>query len=478
MPKKQIADYSAIPQTTDRQLAFDLFYAVGSYQTIDNLEEDIGFRRNNIFLNISDLSLSARRFLDVAYFIVAQQEDKKDIHVSTNEMQYNVDLHFFKWLMGYQSRNQENFKRLANEVQRGLISVLKGDKNDDKAQTWASVQLLGAVAVSNGMINFQVNKILAKNIKQPSHFHFLNLRYIFNSIHSRVLFDFLQNYINNEKTPWITLKDFREAINCNSKSYQQYKLLNQHVIKVAVEEINKKTNITITAKTKRAPKSRSIEFIQFKIELKKQNNQDLAMQKLKHIFYELRDDFGLSNAQIDQLTTYIDEEDGVQRIIDAMEYTRYQTQINGIKIKSPAAYLMTAVKKGLVVGNLLKEQTISGDDYSHLEEENQGDPSKTTSKSKNSSESEVLSIEGERKLTDSNLSKEGWDLFNEISTEEKQTLLNTFSKEPYVRTIATSEGLRAKDIANNILINNNLRLAFGVYVKEKTAITSENENLI
>lgn len=476
MKTKQSAHYSVLPKTTDRQLAFDLFYAVGSHQTIDKIEEDVGFRRNNIFLNISDLSLSARRFLDVAYFIVAQQEDKEGIHVANNEMQYDVDLHFFKWLMGYQSRNQENFKRLANEVQRGLISVLKGDQNEEKTQAWASVQLLGAVAVSNGIINFQVNKILAKNIKQPSHFHFLNLRYVFNSIHSRILFDFLQPYLNDKKTPWIKLDDFREALNCNSKSYQQYKLLNQHVIKVAVEEINKTTNITIKPKTKRAPKSRAMGYIQFEIEIKEQDNQALAMQKLKHLFYELRGDFGLNNAQIDQLTAYIDEENGVQRIIDAMEYTRYQTQVNGVKIKSPAAYLMTAVEKGLVVGALLKEQSNLGGDYSVIEPKQVPKAGALSDGGGEGVRSPLLGPEGAFHVTEENenLSEQGWSLFNDMDTTKKQTLLTAFSKELYVRTIATSEGLRTKDITSNIIINNSLRRAFGVYVKKKAESNDEN----
>jgi hypothetical protein len=72
-------------RVTPRQMALALFedmFDLG--MPISEANREIGYQRNNFFTQIVNMGLPARRFLDAAYFIVAQEQEARD--------QYDVEL--------------------------------------------------------------------------------------------------------------------------------------------------------------------------------------------------------------------------------------------------------------------------------------------------------------------------------------------------------------------------------------------------
>jgi hypothetical protein len=103
-------------KVTPRQMALALFedmFDLGLPITEANRE--IGYQRNNFFTQVVNMGLPARRFLDAAYFIVAQEQEARD--------QYDVELNYFKWLMRYDSRNLKHLRTIADEAQNAKIQV-------------------------------------------------------------------------------------------------------------------------------------------------------------------------------------------------------------------------------------------------------------------------------------------------------------------------------------------------------------------
>src|ERR1700749_4100071 len=95
---------------TSRQLALALFDdATGQDLPLETARSDIGFARKNVLIRIIDLGVAARRLIDAAYFIVAQEH--KGHHL------YNLELDYFKWLLPYSSRNNAHLEQVITEAQ-------------------------------------------------------------------------------------------------------------------------------------------------------------------------------------------------------------------------------------------------------------------------------------------------------------------------------------------------------------------------
>jgi len=149
-------------RVTPRQMALALFedlFDLG--MPISEATREIGYQRNNFFTQIVNMGLPARRFLDAAYFIVAQEQEARD--------QYDVELNYFKWLMRYDSRNLKHLRTIAEEAQDAKIQVtdtpLDRDPNED--DLWVSVQLLGMVGFHRGRVRFDVHPRLVPHIRDP-----------------------------------------------------------------------------------------------------------------------------------------------------------------------------------------------------------------------------------------------------------------------------------------------------------------------
>ena len=124
--------------TTSKQLALALFEDANAQDLpLNSAATDIGFARKNVLIRIIDLGVAARRLIDAAYFIVAQEEQPRDL--------YDVELDYFKWLMRYSSRNNAHLEQVITEAQRALIqATTTPDADGDKP--FGSVQLIGRIS--------------------------------------------------------------------------------------------------------------------------------------------------------------------------------------------------------------------------------------------------------------------------------------------------------------------------------------------
>ena len=191
-------------RVTPRQMALALFedlFDLG--MPISEATREIGYQRNNFFTQIVNMGLPARRFLDAAYFIVAQEQEARD--------QYDVELNYFKWLMRYDSRNLKHLRTIAEEAQNAKIQVtdtpLDRDPNED--DLWVSVQLLGMVGFHRGRVRFDVHPRLVPHIRDPKKSHWLSLRIstAFTRSLARAIYDQILPSVPDGRTEWIPLED-------------------------------------------------------------------------------------------------------------------------------------------------------------------------------------------------------------------------------------------------------------------------------
>lgn len=329
---------------TSRQLALALFDdANAEGLSVDASRSDIGFARKNVLIRIVDLGVAARRLVDAAYFIVAQEEKVHDL--------YDVELDYFKWLMRYSSRNNAHLEQVITEAQKALIQATTApDANGEKP--YGSVQLIGRVSYQGGRFQFRVPSELTGIIRGPGKSHWLSLRItsLFTLSYARVMYDHLLPYADDGMTDWLTLEELRGWQGEMGANAQIFKYFKRDWLEPAVKQINEVSDLSLSYETRNEPGSRKIGRLRFRIQRKDMAERLLhTHEEAQAIYRTLKQEFGLSSGQFNEIAAnraeYSDD-----RIQQAIERTRFSLRLGKVT-KSPAGFFMKALKEGWLVSD-------------------------------------------------------------------------------------------------------------------------------
>lgn len=341
---------NSIPQ----QLALDIFRDLSLTDTsITDVQKDIGYNKSNLLIDVSDLSLVARRVLNGCYFL-ASENPKPDY--------YDLPVEFFKWLINYDSRNHAHLKKAIREAQKASVVINIIDGENKKHDKWASVPMLGATAIANGRVVFKIPEELRHQLHNPLGFTYLSLRITaaFNSQYAITLYEKLFGMKQQGESDWFEMDKFKEWIGVsNVKSYDEYKALRRNVIDPSVAQINDISDIFISVEVKRT--SRKISHIRFLIRDNPNGQFVLRMdyrKSIQDLYDTLVKEFGLSD---DNLAKIVENrvEWTNERIQMAIEFTRFRIKQAPGKIKYPGIYLMNAIEKGFTLGEAEKKCVVT-----------------------------------------------------------------------------------------------------------------------
>ena len=329
---------------TSRQLALALFDDASAEDLpLDAARSDIGFARKNVLIRIIDLGVAARRLIDAAYFIVAQEEQPRDL--------YDVELDYFKWLMRYSSRNNAHLEQVITEAQRALIQATTAP-DADGSKPFGSVQLIGRISYQGGRFQFRVPPDLIGIIRGPGKSHWLSLRItsLFTLSYARVMYDHLLPYADDGITDWLELEELRSWQGAMGAKAYEFKYFKRDWLAPAVEQINEVSDLNVSYETRNEPGSRKIGRLRFRIERKELAERVLHTHEQAQALYRtLKQELGLSSAQLNQIAAdrdkYTDE-----RLEQAIERTRFSLKLGNIS-KSPAGFFMKALKEQWIVSD-------------------------------------------------------------------------------------------------------------------------------
>ncbi|EIM94452.1 hypothetical protein WQE_44213 [Paraburkholderia hospita] len=329
------------PKVTPRQMALALFEDMFDLGLpISEASREIGYQRNNFFTQVVNMGLPARRFLDAAYFIVAQEREARD--------QYDVELNYFKWLMRYDSRNLKHLRTIAEEAQDAKIQVTDTplDRDPNENDLWVSVQLMGMVGFHRGRIRFDVHPRLVPHIRDPKKSHWLSLRIstAFTRSLARAIYDQVLPSVPNGRTEWVRLEDMRNWPGKMGANAAIFKYFKRDWLEPAVREINEVSDIELSYETRtESSASKKIDRIRFL--LKRKDTADAALASLadaSHLYKILKEEFNLSTKQFSEISENREVWTDAH-IQQAVEYTRFKLNRGQIK-RSPAGYLMRALR--------------------------------------------------------------------------------------------------------------------------------------
>ncbi|CAG9187387.1 replication initiation protein [Cupriavidus pinatubonensis] len=433
-------------RTTPRQMALALFEDMFDLGTsINEANREIGYQRNNFFTEIVNMGLAARRFLDAAYFIVAQEPEVPD--------QYDVELNYFKWLMRYDSRNLKHLRTIADEAQNAKVRVTNtpSDREPAEDDIWVQVQLIGMVAMHRGRIRFDVHHSLIPHIRDPRKSHWLSLRIstAFTRSLARAIYDKVLPSVPAGRTDWIKLDEMRTWPGKMGANASIFKYFKRDWLEPAVREINEISDVELSYETRtESTSSKKVDRIRFL--LTRKDTADAVMASLSdasQIYKILKDEFNLSTRQFTEISenreTWNDD-----RILQAIEYTRFKLNRGQIK-KSPAGYLMKALRDNWRMSDA--ERTMVQVQTKLLVEEEQKEAVKVAVKT--SVERSVASRDDETRARMNDESRQGREHFGASDTKARQEFVRAWLASREGKLVLKRMKLEASSITEDIILS-------------------------
>ncbi len=185
---------------------------------------------------------------------------------------HRIDARTLCLMIGYNSNDMETLKGAL----RGLAeTVAEWDMLDGRGrQEWGVSALLSYAKLKEGVCEYAYSPALAEKLHDPKVFALINLNIQrrFTSGHALALYENCYRFLRTGSTGWWEIGLFRKLMGIDDSAYYEtFKHLNAKIIKPAVDEINRSSNIVVTPEFRR--QGRAVSEIRFRI----RENPQLAM---------------------------------------------------------------------------------------------------------------------------------------------------------------------------------------------------------
>ena len=255
----------------------------------------------------------------------------------TSRASHEIDARTLCLMIGYNSNDMDTLKASL----RGLAeTVAEWDMLDAAGQQeWGVSSLLSYAKLKGGICEYAYSPALAEKLHDPKVFALINLNIQrrFTSGHALALYENCYRFVRTGSTGWWPIELFRRLMGVDGSSYyESYKHLNAKVIKPAVAEVNRTSNIIVTPEVRR--RGRAVSDIRFLIEENPQlailNIDDGEAIRSQPVYQRLRD-LGAS----DRLARQWISEHGAEAVATQLAYVEGQGAV-----RSPVRYLSAALR--------------------------------------------------------------------------------------------------------------------------------------
>lgn len=256
----------------------------------------------------------------------------------TTRQAHRIDAQTLCLMIGYNSNDIDTLKAAL----RGLAeTVAEWNMLDEKGrEEWGVSSLLSFAKLKGGVCEYAYSPALADKLHDPKVFALINLNIQrqFTGGHALALYENCFRFIKTGSTGWWPLDVFRRLMGVEGSDYYlSYKHLNAKVIKPAVAEVNRVSDIRISPEVRK--QGRAVSEIRFKIK----PNPQLAILDLddgealrKGTVYARLIALGLSDRSARQWLS----EHGESFVAEKLDLVAAQ---NGVK--SPVKYLAAAIER-------------------------------------------------------------------------------------------------------------------------------------
>ena len=185
---------------------------------------------------------------------------------------HSIDARTLAMMIGYNSNDTDTLKAALKSLAE---TVAEWDMLDEKGrQEWGVSSLLSYAKLKGGVCEYAYSPALAEKLHDPKVYALINLNIQkrFSSGHGLALYENCFRFVRTGSTGWWPLETFRRLMGVDDSTYYEtFKHLNAKIIKPAVIEVNKTSNIKLEPEFQK--KGRTVSAIRFLIK----ENPQLAM---------------------------------------------------------------------------------------------------------------------------------------------------------------------------------------------------------
>jgi hypothetical protein len=250
---------------------------------------------------------------------------------------HSIDAKTLAMIVGYNSNDMDTLRASLKSLAE---TVAEWDMLDeDGKQEWGVSSLLSYAKLKGGVCEYAYSPVLAQKLHDPKIYALINvnIQRNFSSGHGLALYENCYRFVRTGSTGWWPLETFRKLMGVeDSVYYESFKHLNAKIIKPAVKEVNKTSDIAIVPEFRK--KGRAVTEIRFSIK----ENPQLAM-------FNIDDNDGLRASKVyealieqgvsDRLARQWIAEHGDEYIAEKLNYVSRQG-----KVKSSVGYLASAIR--------------------------------------------------------------------------------------------------------------------------------------
>ncbi|AFO89636.1 plasmid replication protein RepB-I (plasmid) [Phaeobacter inhibens] len=254
----------------------------------------------------------------------------------TSARSHTIDARTLAMMVGYNSNDIDSLRASLRALAE---TVAEWDMLDEQGhQEWGVSSLLSFAKLKNGVCEYAYSPELAKKLHDPKIFALINVKIQrnFSSGHGLALYENCYRFVRTGSTGWWGLDIFRKLMGVDGSAYyESFKHLNAKIIKPAVAEVNKSSDIIIEPQTRK--KGRAVSEIRFLI----RENPQMAM-------FQIDDSDGLRQQPVykalrgqgvsDRLARQWITEHGADYVQQKLDYVAGQGAV-----KSPLGYLRAAI---------------------------------------------------------------------------------------------------------------------------------------
>ena len=256
-----------------------------------------------------------------------------------SQPKHRIDARTLCLMIGYNSNDMDTLR----DALRGLAeTVAEWDMLDDRGrQEWGVSSLLAYAKLSGGLCEYAYSPALAEKLHDPKVFALINvnIQRRFTSGHGLALYENCYRFVRTGSTGWWPIGIFRRLMGVeDSAYYESFKHLNAKIIKPAVDEVNRTSNIEIAPEFRKA--GRTVTDLRFLIRENKQlamfDIDDGAAVRASGVYVKL-----LGQGVSDRLARQWIQEHGETVVAEKLDYVAGQTNV-----RSPVGYLRAALEGG------------------------------------------------------------------------------------------------------------------------------------
>lgn len=202
-------------------------------------------RRQSVKKNVAAIHVSGKLTLLQRKLSNVLLLNAYDTLVTRNKHQ--IDARTLCMMVGYNSNDMDTLKQSLRSLAETTAEWDMLDANG--RQEWGVSALLSYAKLSGGVCEYAYSPALAEKLHDPKVFALINLNIQrrFTSGHALALYENCYRFVRTGSTGWWPIELFRRLMGVDGSAYyESFKHLNAKIIKPAVAEVNKTSNILIT----------------------------------------------------------------------------------------------------------------------------------------------------------------------------------------------------------------------------------------